>query len=459
MTDKLTLPQARALWFDRQALHGRSNAKDPVAVTLASSGWLRTLSGADIYIAARARRPGMARAELDGAIAAGALRVMPAARGCIYAVPAAFAADLAAINSEQWHRSTEKELAKVGKKLKLVEDLAVLLLAALTTPMTTDAVRKALPAGSIPSFGEAGKKVGLSSPLPLALRLLELDGRIERTLDGGKLDSDRYLWRKAAWATPVAASPAQRSRGTAGSIERVLGAFLDYAGPVSVANIAAWSGMAQRDVKPVLEKLGAIAIDIEGYGEAWGRPGDVAAAKKAAAPSGIALLAFEDNYLVNHGVAPVTDPRHHGISVDIWGGSKPEPLGEASHILSRTIVVDGLVAGFWEADLRTKRASWHTFDAAPAALGKQITEATDEIVRFLLEDIGHARSFSLDSDEDVQTRADRITELTSGGKVKRIAAKLTRKPAAKKPRTARAASSRRTAPSRSPRRVSRRSRP
>ena len=31
-------------------------------------------------------------------------------------------------------------------------------------------------AGAIPSFGEAGKKAGLSSPLPLTLRMLELDG-------------------------------------------------------------------------------------------------------------------------------------------------------------------------------------------------------------------------------------------------------------------------------------------
>jgi len=48
------------------------------------------------------------------------------------------------------------------------------------------------------SLGEKGKKLGLSSTLPPALRTLEFEGRIERTLEGGRLDSERYLWRLPA---------------------------------------------------------------------------------------------------------------------------------------------------------------------------------------------------------------------------------------------------------------------
>ena len=85
MADSLTLAQARALWWHKQALAGTT--KGPLATVLGGSGWLRTLGGTDVYIAARARRPGMKRTELDAAVVAGELRVHPAVRGCIYLVP------------------------------------------------------------------------------------------------------------------------------------------------------------------------------------------------------------------------------------------------------------------------------------------------------------------------------------------------------------------------------------
>jgi hypothetical protein len=418
--DTLSLAQARALWFQKQALDGA--AKAPLAKLLGTSGWLRTLAGADIYIAARARKPGMKRADLDAVVAKGDLRVVPAARGCIYAVPGAIVGDLMALNAATWRAQTAKELGKIGKTMKVVEGMAPAVLEALAAaPLDTNALRKALPAGAIPSFGDAGKKVGLSSPLPLVLRLLELDGRIERTLDGG-LDTDRYVWKRAA-TKPVVHGDA------APHLAKVIDAFLAYAAPVTLAQISKWVGVPQRDVKPALESSGARSVTVEGMGEAWLRDGDLAAAKKAPAPSGIQLLAFEDNYLVLHGtLAAVADPKHHAIEVDIFGGTKPEAIGTADHVLSRSIVVDGMIAGFWEVDPRTSGAVWHTFDPAPKALASKLDVATAEIAKFLLDDVGTPKVFSLDTMDEVQARADRIVELRTGKPAKKnIAAKIARR--------------------------------
>jgi winged helix DNA-binding protein len=421
MSEAMTLAQARAVWWEKQALSG--SAKGTIANVLGSSGWLRTLGGIDVYLAARGRRPGMKRSELDAAISDGSLRIMPAARGCMYVVPAAVVADLRALNAVEWRKTTEKELGKIGRTIADVEALAKPVLAALKDALTTDALRKALPAGAIPSFGDAGKKIGLSSPLPLVLRLLELDGRIERTLEGGKLDSDRYLWRKASWKVPAGAKDHDSQ------LANFVGAFLAFAGPVTVGQIAKWSGLAQRDVKPALEKLGARTVTIEGIGEAYVRAEDVAALKKAPTPSGAALLAFEDNYLVNHGgLAPVSDPKHHNISVDIFGGEKPETIGEADHVLSRTIVVDGLIVGFWEVDPRTQGAVWHTFDPAPKALATKLDDLTEQAARFIFDELGNPKTFTLDTIEEVQARADRVVALRSGKKPKAIAAKIVKKP-------------------------------
>jgi hypothetical protein len=401
MPETMTLAQARALWWHKQALAGAT--KGSLATVIGDSGWLRTLGGTDVYIAARARRPGMTRAQLEAAVTAGELRVQPAVRGCIYLVPSAAVPDLLALNAETWRTQTEKELAKIGKTIAVVEALAPAVLSALTEPLTPDAIRKAF-RGEIPSFGDAGKKVGLSSPLPLALRLLEFAGKIERTLDGGRLDSERYLWRKTAGKL---AAPA---RDHEQRVANVVDAFLGFAGPATLAQLSAWSGRAQRDLKVAIGKLDATPVEVEGIGEAYVRSADRAA--KPPPPRGKALLAFEDNYLVNHGVSAVADPRHHAIEADIWGGSEVSaPVGKANHVLSRTIVVDGLIAGFWEVDPRSAGAVWHTFDPAPTALARALDEQTTDTARFLLDELGHAKVFSLDTMDDVQKRADRIVKL------------------------------------------------
>jgi hypothetical protein len=414
MSETLSLGRARSLWWERQGLGDDARAED-VARAIGVTGWLRTLSGADVYIAARARCPGMKRAELDAAVTRGDLRIIPAVRGCIYLVPARFVADLFALNADPWRKQTEKDLAKANAKFSVVESTAKIVLDALTAPMTTDAVRKALPKGSIPSFGDAGKKVGLSSPLPLALRLLELDGRIERTAFDGRLDSDRYLWRRAQWKVPAAA------KTEAARLANVVKAFLDFAGPSSLEHIATWSGRSQRDLKPVLESLHADPVTIDGIGPAFAQRGDIDCAHEAMLPLGLRLLAFEDNYLVNHGgLAVVTDPKHHAIEIAIWGDSKPETIGAANHVLSRTIVIDGLVAGFWEVDPRAKAVVWMTFDPQKPAVVEKIEAVSAEMATFLLDDVGNCTVYSQDNIEGVQARADKIRAL--GGKKKGRAA-------------------------------------
>lgn len=409
MSETLSLTRARSLWWERQGLGDDARAED-VARAIGATGWLRTLAGADVYIAARARCPGMTRAELDGTVERGELRVIPAVRGCIYLVPARFVADLHALNSEPWRKQTEKELAKANAEFSVVESTADAVLSVLSAPMTTDAIRKALPAGSIPSFGEAGKRAGLSSPLSLALRLLELDGRIERTLEGGRLDTDRYLWRTAQWPIPPAAADADAQ------LANIVTAFLDFAGPSTLEHIATWSGRSQRDLDTIIEAIEAEPVEIEGVGDAYAQRGDIDCAHEALLPLGVRLLAFEDNYLVNHGgLAVVSDPKHHAIEVDIWGQSKPQAIGAANHVLSRTIVIDGLVAGFWEIDPRGERAVWMTFDQQKPAVVDTIEAAAHDLAKFLLDEIKNLRVFSLDTIEGVQKRADRIAKLAGKG--------------------------------------------
>jgi len=342
----------------------------------------------------------MKRAELDGAVAKGELRVVPAVRGCIYLVPSAIVADLMALNAETWRQSTTKDLAKIGKKLDVVDKLAPSVLAALTEPVDTAGLRKKV---EVASFGDAGKKIGLSSPLPLALRMLELDGRVERTLEGGQLDSERYLWKR------VSTKPTIGTGDLAKRLANVIEAFIGFAAPFTIAQLAAWSGRSQRDLKPIVADL-ATAVTIDGMGEAWAAKSDL---QPAPAPKGISLLAFEDNYLVNHGLGVVTDPAYHDVEIDIWSSSnkKAETLGEAKHVVGRTILVDGMIVGFWEVDPKTKGAVRHVFAKQPKAIVAKIDDLVHATATFMLDELGTARVASNDTMDDVQRRADRIRKL------------------------------------------------
>ncbi|HTM19122.1 MAG TPA: crosslink repair DNA glycosylase YcaQ family protein, partial [Kofleriaceae bacterium] len=344
------LAAARAMWLARQGL--AAPASGGIDAVLARTGWLRTLGGIEVYVNARARRPGLRRADLDAATDRGAVRVVPAARGCIYLVPAADLPAALGLAAELSRPARERELARAGVKGKEIDRLGDQVLAALAAgPLATDALRKALPAGAVRSLGEAGKKLGLSSPLPATLRELEFRGQLERVVESGRLDSERYLWR----LVPAARRPRDGWPGGPELHRRVVERFLDAVAPVSAADVAAWAGLAQRDVRAALAALGAVPVAVDGYAaEAWVPAGaERALAEPAAAPPAIALLGVEDNFLGAHGgPGLLTDPAHHGEKVASWGSSKPTTLGAARHLANRPILLGDRLVGFWELDPR-----------------------------------------------------------------------------------------------------------
>src|SRR5438105_3614284 len=81
----LSLSRARAVWLDRQGL--LTPVRGPLHEVVGATGWVRTLGGVEAYLALRARVPGLSRKAVDEAVAKGALRVVPAARGCMYLLP------------------------------------------------------------------------------------------------------------------------------------------------------------------------------------------------------------------------------------------------------------------------------------------------------------------------------------------------------------------------------------
>ena len=230
MKTEITLDAARAHWARKQGLAERATGS--VADVVAKTGWLRTLGGIDVYLAARARARDANRARIDEEVVAKRLRVSMALRSCIYLVPRTQAAIALRVADGLWRKRTDRDLERAGTSWREVEDVGRIALSALRAQgaRSTDALRRTLPAGAARSLGEAGTKVGLTSPLGPALRDLELRGLIERTLASGRLDSESYLWRSAE-------KNVFEERGAPPTVDAALAALVDLAiswlGPAS----------------------------------------------------------------------------------------------------------------------------------------------------------------------------------------------------------------------------------
>jgi hypothetical protein len=394
------LPRTRSFWARRQGL--ANPGPGAVGATVDRAGWVRTLGGVDVYLALLARIPGLRAADVDRAAAAHEVQVVPAVRGCIYLVPRADVPMALRLAEAEWRPRSDRDLAKAGVPQQEVADLATEVAKALAKgPLSTDALRKALPPGAVRSLGPEAKKIGLSSALPVALRWLELEGRVERTLPDGRLDSERYLWRLAA--EPLPAAPPDLHAA-------FLSGFLRRHGPASVDEIAGFSALSKKEIKAALARVPAVPVTIEGHApEAWLLEDDVPALQDAApiASDSVAVLPFEDSAVVVHGPGAITEARHHGLEVRQWGNQRPATLGEAKHVHARVFLAGGRLAGFWEYDLRAGRPVWKGLDPLPDAILGALESRADGVTR-LVADLGNAKSYSLDTDEAIQERADAL---------------------------------------------------
>lgn len=405
----IPLSTARAHWMRRQGL------LDPMptepGALLERSTWLRTLGGVDAWLSARVRQPALTRAAFDAAVEARRVVVTPAIRNCIYAVGAADAPLLLRVAEEPFRKKEDRTLERLGVSPAEIDALGAAVVEALGAgPASPDALRKRLPAGAVRGLGDAGKKLGMSTPLPSALRYLEFAGRVERALPGGRVDSERYEWRLPA-RDPFAgaAVPGDAAGRNAALLRRVLA----QAGATSTDDLAEWTGLGKKEVTAALAAVGAEKVAIEGYAaEAWVDPTHRDELRADATPEGVWLLPFADHVTALHGgPAAWVDPRHHGRPVPVWGMSRGGTLGDARHAMVRMVLVGDRVRGLWEWDAAAGRVFVAPLDDLDARTRAAVDDAADALSAFIRDELGHARSFSLDTDDKL---AERLATLRAG---------------------------------------------
>ena len=219
-------------WWRRQGLDGSAMGFSAAEV-LSKSGWARSVGGVGPYLSLNARA-GLTRPGIDQAVANLLLHELPSARGCTYVVPAAdFALAL-----ECARGSGHSEMAtaqKLGVTTREVEQLEAAVQQALKGgPLDPAALTDAC-GSKARQLGEAGKKKGLNSTLPVALGRLQTEGVIRRVPVNGRLDNQRY--RYTLWNLPLPARPAEEA------FVELARKYFQWTGPATLAEFQWFSGL------------------------------------------------------------------------------------------------------------------------------------------------------------------------------------------------------------------------
>jgi hypothetical protein len=162
--------------------------------------------------------------------------------------------------------------------------------------------------------------------------------------------------------------------------------------------------VAQRDAAAAVAKLDVVPVEIEGQAEARLMLPEARTLLDADIDRAVALLPFEDNLLALPTPGLMIDPAHHAIEVPTWGSNKRSALGDARHLSHRTVVAESKIVGFWELDPDAGAVVVGYFDSVSLATKKRVQAAAGELGHFLVKDIGHGRSFSLDTDDELRLR-------------------------------------------------------
>ncbi|QDU64958.1 DNA glycosylase AlkZ-like family protein [Engelhardtia mirabilis] len=396
-----------------QGLGGREG--EELEELVARTGFVRTLGGADAYLALLARMPGLRRQAVDAALASGALRVVPAVRGCIYLVAERHVA-LALHLAESLSRGRNaRELARAGVQTEelLEVQAAIVELLGARGALSTQGLRKALPAGVVRGLGEVGKKLGLASTLPPALRQLEFAGRVERTPETDRIDHERYLWRIPD-ANPL--ERGGRPADDADAHRRLAELFVRASGVCSTASFVEWSGLGKRAAQAALVAASATPVELEGQpGPAFADAGLLEdAARLAGAEGPVAFLPCADNLVaLRGGPARMVEAAFHDIAVPVWGRGKGSTLGDVKHAFARTIVAGGRIVGLWEYDPDGGRLALGLFDHDAKFDPIEVERRAAGVAEFLRDCLGHGRAMVNETDEHLRGRAALVSRLAA----------------------------------------------
>lgn len=377
----------------RQGLLGPKARLDPAEV-LERFGWARTAGGANPYLTAFSRAR-IRREEMDQALADRLVEEVPSARSCTYLLPA----------SEVWiglraaeggSLAEQRRGEKVGVMAEETEALCGAVLTALEAgPLAPKDLRSVL-GDQVRSLGDAGKKQGFSTNLPLALGKLQEEGKIGRVPLDGRLDNERYSYR--LWlGSPLESAPDRDE-----AFRRLALRYWDWIGFASLAQFRWFTGIGVKAALAATEGLGLVEA---GADELLATPATIEEFRDFRAPDvpDCRLVTSMDSlFLLRREVVSFFGEEGLGQYEALSG--KGMASGGLADLEYNAILDRGTIVGLWEFDPGEGKIVYSAWGGEATPISETVEE-TEEMIR---EDLGDCRSFSLDSPKSRKPRLDAL---------------------------------------------------
>ncbi|HUS64237.1 MAG TPA: crosslink repair DNA glycosylase YcaQ family protein [Kofleriaceae bacterium] len=391
-----TAEQIRFWRWQRQRLQPSPAPVDP-ATLLAETGWMRSVGGSGPYLGLFARGK-LRRARVDAAVAALEIHELPSARGCTYLVPACdFAVALRAAQGQGEAAQIATAKKHLGVTDKEIDRLCRRIVDALDDGPADPKTLKASLGDAVRHLGDEGKKRGTTTTLSLGLGLLQSTGDIRRVPANGRLDQQRYAY--ARW-TP---NPLAKVSLDDAELARALGQrFFRWAGPATAAQLAWWAGLGVKAAKSAVAELGLVSAGDAGVLFADDLDA-LCATKPPKPPLPVALVGSLDNlFHPRREVRSLLDEGDAALKLP----QAKESIGHLADLENHAIVAAGRLVGLWDYDAAAQEIVYATFAKV------KVERAVAEMEAFVRDDLGDARSFSLDSPESRTGRLAALRKLS-----------------------------------------------
>jgi len=391
----------QAWWFSRQGL-AEPDLSLTSAQVLERSGWARSVGGVNPYLTLFSRA-GISQETAERNVADLEIHELPSARGCTYVVPRSEFA-LALKVGQGFGEESEISQAKrfLGFTDLELDRLIDKVLAALQGKPKDPRELREIVGEHVTNFGDAGKKRGITTSLPLALGRLQAGGHIRRVPVNGRLDQQRYAY--ALWdPSPLEGFSLSQEEALLELGKR----YFRWIGPATTANFQTFSGQGVKAAKETVAQLGLVPLEEGGDYLLFPEDRDSLLSFKRPQDPIYALVAGIDSILLHR--RNVVD---HVADEDMMRDAAGEkgmlaPVGHLVDLNNHAILDRGRIVGLWEYDPSAAAIAWHSF----VPRNQDLDAAVARTEAFVRDQLGDARSFSLDSPESRAPKIQAIREM------------------------------------------------
>jgi len=343
---------------------------------------------------------------MDATVAACEIHEIPAARGCTYVVPAidfALALRAGAGFGFEPEMKTARKLGVTDAEIDQLCQKVVEALTAAKQPLDPEGIRAATGDASR-GLGPEGQKKGLTTTLPLALGRLQAEGEIRRVPTNGRLDLQRYAY--VAWS-PNPLRNRRSSKVDDGEVyTEVARRYFGWIGPATLAEFQWFSALGVKAAKNAVEPLKLVPF--EGDRLMFAEDLDSLRAHRPPKQACYSLVSSLDAMtLLRRDHKLLTQPEDLLQEVQLEKGCGT--LGGLTDLPSHAIFDRGRLIGLWEFDTATQSIAWMSFIKP----NKDLRAAVARAEEFVRDQLGDARSFSLDSPKSRVPRIEGLRRLAT----------------------------------------------